>query len=518
MGPVCASRPAAGQAREPYVLPPEREAGPDADLFLLSRGWVFIEENVLRRACRIVRLCGHDVLLHHSSYPTVALGMAAPCLETLASGYRAGRSLPPNTMARDYGHLKRRLDPEASPHDSFQSGGVNMTGVIHSASLFDEPIDRGTVPSLKVRSAAKSDGPALFSGGVADMDFRAAPPILAAMRKRLAHGVFGYESVQDGLFPSLIAWLAERHCWHVGADDIVRSPNVLDALAIAASLFVAEDEGVIVQPPVFFDFFDILRENHRRLIPNPLALRNGRYEIDFADLEEKARDPRARMIYLCNPHNPVGRVWSGGELRQVGDICSRHGVLVAADEMHGDITYSEHRYTPFASLGEAYAANCITFVSPAKSFNIASCCSSFTLISDKKRRAAFDTENSRLTVNKNNAFANVAMEAAYRNGASWLDALLTYLEGNLALVRERLKTIPAVRLIEPEGTFLLWLDFRELGLDPQALRHFLRSHVRWDVINGSAFGHEGAGFSRLNIACPRKALDVALDQLEGATR
>ena len=393
-----------------------------------------------------------------------------------------------------------------------------MTGAIHDASPFDEPIDRGAVPSLKVRSAAKTTGAALFAGGVADMDFRASPPILAAMRERLDHGVFGYETVPDGLFPALISWLAERHGWNVRADAIVRSPNVLDALAIAASLFVAEDEGVIVQPPVFFDFFDILRENRRRIVRNPLALRAGRYEIDFADLERKARDPRTRMLYLCNPHNPVGRVWSADELRRLGDICARHGVLVAADEIHGDITYGASRYTPFASLGQTYAANCVTFVSPAKSFNIASCCSSFTVISDEERRKAFETENSRLTVNKNNAFANVAMEAAYRDGASWLDAVLTYLEGNLALVRERLKTLPTVRLIEPEGTFLLWLDFRELGLDPQALSDFLRSRVRWDVIDGSAFGQEGAGFARLNIACPRKALDVALDRLERATR
>lgn len=389
--------------------------------------------------------------------------------------------------------------------------------VKHERSPFDEDVNRRDVPALKVHPAVLGpDGDELFAAGVADMDFRAPPAVLDALQERLEHGVFGYEAVPDGLLPALIEWLSRRHHWKVDESHILRAPNVLNALAIAACLFTQEGDGVIVQPPVFFDFFDILRENHRRLIPSPLVLEEGRYHMDFGDLENKAADRHTKMIYLCNPHNPVGRVWTEGELRTLGDICAHHGVLVVSDEMHGDFTFSGHAYTPFASLGADYADNCITCLSPAKCFNIASCCSAFTVITDDERREAFKAENSRLTVNKNNAFANAAMEAAYRDGGPWLDDVRDYIEVNLRLVENRLKDIPGVDLIEPEGTFLLWLDFRQLDLTPDALTAFLRQEAKWSVTRGQAFGEQGAGFARLNIACTRAKLDAALDALETA--
>ncbi|HIP80314.1 MAG TPA: aminotransferase class I/II-fold pyridoxal phosphate-dependent enzyme, partial [Kiloniellaceae bacterium] len=270
----------------------------------------------------------------------------------------------------------------------------------------DDDIDRRVVPALKVHPRVLgADGADLFAAGVADMDFRAPPVVLEALQRRLDHGVFGYEAVPDGLLPALSHWLRSRHAWQVDDGHILRAPNILNALAMAACLFTREGEGVIVQPPVFFDFFDILAENNRALVANPLVLDNGRYRMDFEDLERKASDPRTRMIFLCNPHNPVGRVWREEELRMLGDICARHDVLVVSDEMHGDLAFPGSRYVPFASLGPAYAANCIAILSPAKSFNIASCCSAFTVIADEDRRKAFQAENSRLTVNKNNAFA-----------------------------------------------------------------------------------------------------------------
>jgi cystathionine beta-lyase len=381
----------------------------------------------------------------------------------------------------------------------------------------DEDIDRRAVPALKVHpKVLGSGGGDLFAAGVADMDFKAPPIVLEALQRRLDHGVFGYEAVPSGLMPTLSRWLRSRHAWHVDERHILRAPNILNALAIAASLFTRKGEQVIVQPPVFFDFFDILRENDRSLISNPLILEDGTYRMDFDDLERKASDPRTRMIYLCNPHNPVGRVWRKEELQALGDICAHHNVLVVSDEMHGDLVFSGSRYTPFASLGPDYGANCITCLSPAKSFNIASCCSAFTVISDDDRRTAFQAENSRLTVNKNNAFANVAMEAAYSGGEAWLNAVLAYLESNVELVRDHLKETPGIEMIEPEGTFLLWLDFRKMGLQPDDLTAFLRSKAKWAVTRGQAFGLEGAGFARLNIGCTRSRLDAALNQLKNA--
>ncbi len=381
----------------------------------------------------------------------------------------------------------------------------------------DEDINRRSVPALKVHPIVLGeDREGLFAGGVADMDFKAPPVVLDALQKRLDHGVFGYETVPDGLMPALTGWLSDRHNWQVDPKHILRAPNILNALAIAASVFTEQGDGIIVQPPVFFDFFDILRENQRALISNPLILEDGRYRMDFEDLEQKASEPRTKMIYLCNPHNPVGRVWTGDELRTLGDICTRHNVLVVADEIHSDITFSNHNHTPFSSLGREYAENCVTCISPAKSFNIASCCSAFTIISNDDRRKAFQIENSRLTVNKNNAFASVAMEAAYKSGGPWLNEVLAYLEQNLDLVRTRLEHIPWVELIEPEGTFLLWLDFRGLGFQSDSLTAFLRDKANWAVTRGQAFGPEGSGFARLNIACTRARLELALDTLANA--
>ena len=384
----------------------------------------------------------------------------------------------------------------------------------HTPVSFDEEINRREVPALKWHPIVLGrDSEDLFPAGVADMDFKAPPPVLDAMQRRLEHSVFGYETVPRGLMPALMQWLKSRYGWQVRKSQILRAPNVLNALAIAASLFTEEGDGVILQPPVFFDFFDILRENHRRMVPNPLILEDGRYRMDFDDLEEKASDPRTKMIYLCNPHNPVGRVWTAEELKVLGDICARHDVLVVSDEIHGDIGLFGNRYTPFASLGPDYADNCISCLSPAKSFNIASCTSAFTIIANEERRKAFQVENSRLTVNKNNAFASVAMEAAYKEGEPWLEDVLAYLEKNVALVRERLRDVPGVELIEPEGTFLLWLDFRRLGLEPDELTAFLKGQAKWAVTRGHAFGEEGAGFARANIACTRARLDAALDRL-----
>ncbi len=380
---------------------------------------------------------------------------------------------------------------------------------------FDEQINRREVPSLKVHPRIIGEGD-VFAAGVADMDFRAPAAVIEALQRRLNHGVFGYETVDDGLMPSLINWLDRRHDWNVEQRSILRAPNILNALAIAASLFTEPGDGVLVQPPVFFDFFDLLKENHRTIISNPLILEGGRYHMDFDDLEKKAADPHCKMIYLCNPHNPVGRVWSAEELKQLGDICGEHKVLVVSDEMHSDLVFKPHRYVPFASLGSNYAQNSITCISPAKSFNIAACCSAFTIIENETLRTAFQVENSRLTVNKNNAFANVAMQAAYEQAEPWLGQVLIYLQANVDLVAERLQDIPGVELIKPEGTFLLWLDFRQLDLSTDQLTDFLKIKAGWAVSRGYAFGEQGRGFARVNIACTRAKLETALGRLEMA--
>jgi len=390
---------------------------------------------------------------------------------------------------------------------------------MHDTFDFDAIIDRRAVPALKWHPMVLGeDGTDLFPAGVADMDFRAPPVVRDALQARLEHGVFGYEAWPKTLVPALINWLGQRHGWQVEKQQILRAPNVLNVLSLATNVFTNPGDGIIIQPPVFFDFHDIIHENHREILNNPLLFANGRYEIDFAGLAEIAARPNARMLYLCNPHNPVGRVWSHAELAEIDRICRAHDVLVVADEIHGDITFSGHKYTPFASLSDATAANTIAVTSPAKAFNIAACCQAFAIIPDPERRKLWQTESSRLNCNKNNAFSSAAMVAAYAQGAPWLDAVREYLAENLATLRARIAAMDRVDLVEPEGTFLAWIDFRALGLSPDALTQFLRAQAGWAVTRGQSFGIEGAGFARFNFACPHSRLVGALDQLEAALR
>lgn len=378
---------------------------------------------------------------------------------------------------------------------------------------FDEEINRRAVPALKWHELVLGkDSVRLFPGSVADMDFRAPQVVLEAMQARLNHGVFGYETLPSGLLPALSGWLKTRHNWVVDPNHILRAPNVLNSMSMAINTFTNPGDGLIVQPPVFFDFYDIAVENHRKIIKNPLREHEGHYTMDFEDLEAKAADSSAKILLLCNPHNPVGRVWTKAELTHLGNICAANNVLVISDEIHAGLTFEGHPYTPFASLGKAYAENSITSLSPAKTFNLAACSGAFTVVQEEVKRTALQAANSALTVNKNNAFASVAMEAAYLGGGPWLDAALSYIEGNARMVAEALAPTKAkVRL--NDGMFLMWLDFRALGLSPEALHTFLREKANMHLTRGIAFGPEGSGFARLNIACPRARLKAALDQL-----
>ena len=378
---------------------------------------------------------------------------------------------------------------------------------------FDEEINRREVPALKWHEMVLGKGgEGLFPGSVADMDFKAPPVVLEAMQARLDHGVFGYEAVPDGLLPALAGWLKTRHGWAVDPAHILRAPNVLNSMAMAINTFTNAGDGLIVQPPVFFDFYDIAAENGRKIIPNPLIETDGHYTMDFADLAVKSADPSAKILLLCNPHNPVGRVWTAGELSRLGDICAANNVLVISDEIHAGITFSGHAYTPFASLSANYAENSITSLSPAKIFNLASCGGAFTVVPEEVKRVAMQAANSALTVNKNNAFASVAMQSAYESGGPWLDAALAYLEKNARMVIDALGPT-AVNARLNEGLFLMWLDFRALGLSPDDLHTFLREKAHMQLTRGIAFGEEGSGFARLNIACPRPRLQAAIQRL-----
>jgi cystathionine beta-lyase len=384
---------------------------------------------------------------------------------------------------------------------------------------FDQIIDRTAVATLKFDTETMqgifgtSD---LWPSWVADMDFRAAPKIIEALNRRVEHGVFGYESSAAELSDAVVNWYQRKHGWAFDSSQIIFSPRTLNSLAVLITHFSEPGDGIIVQSPVFYDFKIIISTHKRKLVKNPLTLQDNRYSMDFEDLEAKAADPRNKLLILCNPHNPIGRVWSREELSMLADICARHGVFIIADEIHGDITY-DTKYTPLASVSELAAANSATCISPVKSFNLAGLANSMMVIANDEKRQTCANWYSKMEVNKNFIFNNVAMQAAYTDGEGWLNEVIDYLKGNIDELRSTLlANMPQIKLIEPDGTFLVWLDFRELGLDAKQLERFFTSDARMAVNPGHWFGREGAGFARINIACPRSVLRKALGQLNKA--
>ncbi|MCP4008485.1 MAG: putative C-S lyase [Proteobacteria bacterium] len=356
----------------------------------------------------------------------------------------------------------------------------------------------------------------LWPSWVADMDFRAAPEIIEALSLRVDHGVFGYEVSRGDLRGAVASWYQNRYAWSFNPEHIISTPRTLNSLAVLINLFSSKGDGVIVQPPVFYDFKLILRAGKRRLVKNPLKLEQGKYQMDFDHLESVTADPDNKLLILCNPHNPLGRVWPNKDLARLSEICLRNNVFIIADEIHGDITY-QGRYTPVASISHETSLYSATCISPVKSFNLAGVANSMIVIEDEEKRKACTDWYKRMEINKNNVFSNAAMLAAYTKGEPWLEQVTDYLRGNIAILRNflQLKT-PLIKFVEPEASYLVWLDFRETGLDARQLETFLVSDAQMAVNPGHWFGREGAGFARINIACPRSMLHAALVNLEKA--
>ena len=380
---------------------------------------------------------------------------------------------------------------------------------------FDEYVDRREYPTMKWSKSflAEHFGNAeAIPMSVADMDLKVPPAVIEQLHKRASHGIFGYEYRFDSYFDALVAWYLNRYGWKINREHIEPNPSILSAIAILINQHANEGDGIIIQTPVFFEFRMVIRSNHRKVVKNPLKLMAGRYQIDFEDLERKASNPNNKVLILCSPHNPVGRVWTEAELKQVAEICKRHDVFVIADEIHGDFSFPPHRFLPYLSV--AKGENAAACISPAKTFNLSGMVDALTIIPGEMHRQRFHEFAHRYQMNKVNVFASAATEAAYREGGEWLDALLGYIRENLDFIREHLRQNDSgVSLIEPEGTFLAWLDFRGLGLDAKALEKFLAQDAQIALAPGYWFGREGAGFARMTIGCPRDTVQKALNNL-----
>lgn len=349
---------------------------------------------------------------------------------------------------------------------------------------------------------------------VADMDFMAPPAVVAAAREAAEHGIYGYSALPDGYFDAVVSWVKRRYRWSVNEEWLSYTPGVITGLNVAIQTFTKPGDKVVLQSPVYPPFFKSVENNGRRVINNKLRRAGDRYEMDFRELESQI-DNQTKMLALCSPHNPVGRVWSREELEGIAELALRHDLVVFSDEIHADLVYSEAQHIPFASLAPEVAQRTITGIAPSKTFNIAGLKASVIITPNEAMRREFDAAQERTFGLYNaNTFAICAAEAAYRDGEEWLEALLVYLEGNRDYALRRLTAeLPEVRVSKPEGTFLLWLDCNAFDLEPEELYETVSCKGRVGLNDGRSFGPGGEGFLRLNIGCPRSLLTEGLDRL-----
>lgn len=368
---------------------------------------------------------------------------------------------------------------------------------------FDKTIDRRATNSYKWDSAPEG----VLPMWVADMDFRTAPAIIDALQKRVAHGIFGYTRVPDAYYDAVTSWFSRRHGWDIDREWIIYTSGVVPAVSAVIKALTVPGDKVIVQTPVYNCFFSSIRNNGCEIVSNPLRRTADTYEMDFDALERCAADPRAKVMLLCNPHNPAGRVWTPDELTRLGNICLRNGVTVVSDEIHCELVYQGFKYTPFASLSDAFLHRSVTCVSPSKAFNIAGLQIANIVAFDNDMRSRIDKAININEVCDVNPFGVAATIAAYNEGEEWLNQLVDYLHGNYEAMaefcRRELPEFPITRL---EGTYLVWMDCSSLGMPSDALEHALLDDARLWLNAGTMYGAEGEGYIRWNIACPRSVM------------
>lgn len=381
---------------------------------------------------------------------------------------------------------------------------------------FDEVIDRGGNRSAKYDERAKKFGTAdVIPLWVADMDFRTAQPIIDACVSKAEEGIWGYTSRPDSYFQAVQQWEQRRKGWTPVISLMSWSLGVVPSLSSIVRLFSGDGDKILIQTPVYSEFYDVAEAWGREVVENPLVETDGKWSIDFDDFAEKVK--QCRIFLLCNPQNPVGRVWEPEELRKMAELCVENGTLLVSDEIHSDLIFHGKRHTPTASLSPEIAANTITCVSATKTFNLAGLQASTTIFPNKDMKRAFEEFWGRMDIRRNNAFSCVAMEAAYREGEEWLDQLLPYISGNFDYICDFCaKNIPQIKPNRPDATYLMWLDCRALGMTNEELRDFFIHKAKLGLNEGYTFGHSLAGFMRLNAACPRSTLEKAMQQLKAA--
>lgn len=377
---------------------------------------------------------------------------------------------------------------------------------------FDEIIDRRGTNCVKWDSA---ENPDVLPMWVADMDFRTAPAIIDALRRRVDHGIFGYTRVPQNYYDAITGWFARRHGWNIDKNWIIYASGVVPALSAIIKALTMPGDKVLIQTPVYNCFFSSIRNNGCEIVESSLVHADNTYSIDFEDLERKASNPKVKAMILCNPHNPAGRVWGRDELIRIGEICIRHDVVVIADEIHCELVMPGYEYTPFASISEDFSRHSVSCVSPSKAFNIAGLQIANIVCADAGRRAKIDRAININEVCDVNPFGVIALQSAYNEGAEWLDQLLEYIHGNYEYMRrfceEHLPDFPITKL---EGTYLVWMDCRKFGMTSAELEKRLIEEAGLWLNAGTMYGQDGEGFMRWNIACPRARMIEGLRRFE----
>ena len=383
---------------------------------------------------------------------------------------------------------------------------------------FNEITDRRNTNSIKIDLAvARGKTADVLPLWVADMDFPTAPEILEALHEKVSHGIFGYSTPDEKFYEAVKKWQKTEHDFDVERQQIVTTPGVVFAIACAIKAFSKEGEAVIIQTPVYYPFKNMILANKRKLVTSSLFEKDGKWHIDFEDFEKKIIENKVKLFILCSPHNPVGRVWSREELSRLSEICLRHGVIVFADEIHNDFVIPPNRHIVFSTISPEAAQNSIVSTSASKTFNLAGLQFSINFIQNPSLMKKFHDERDKTGYDEPNLMGLVATQAAYEHGSEWLSAVKQHLAENLDFVRRFLaEKMPKVRLIEPEGTYLIWLDFSELGYSDAELDDIIVNKAKVWLDRGTMFGSEGENYQRVNIATPRPLLQEALERLAKA--
>ncbi|MCL1988305.1 MAG: pyridoxal phosphate-dependent aminotransferase [Firmicutes bacterium] len=381
---------------------------------------------------------------------------------------------------------------------------------------FDEIIERKNTDSLKYDYAEEMHKPAdLLPLWVADMDFRIPPEATAEIQKSVDHAIYGYTITKDDYLQVVQSWFYNNFDFQTQKEWLVKTPGIVFALATAVKAFTAENDAILIQKPVYYPFDSVIVNNNRKLINNPLQYKNGKYYINFEDFEQKIAENKVKMFILCSPHNPVSRVWTTDELYNMGKICQKYDCIVVSDEIHCDIVFEGFKHTVFSNVSTDFLQNCVICTAPSKTFNLAGLQVSNIFIPNERLRKSFIQEIAKTGYSQHNTLGLTACKAVYRHGKEWRNQLMQYLQSNVDFIQNFLsQNLPQIKMVQPEGTYLIWLDFTALEFDHQQIDEILLQKAKIWLSSGVTFGKEGKGFQRINIACPQQQLQTAFERLQ----